>query len=82
MSAWQSILHDLRLARARGEWVCGSFFYSTFRPTFAQRISLDLRPRGYVIESEPCRDHHHASTIHRYRLIREPDPEQRELIAS
>ena len=75
------ILEDLRAAREQGIWWCSSWWYARAMPTFAQRISLDLRPRGYVIESRICREHNHDSTIHEYRLLREPDPEQRELIA-
>lgn len=81
MTTWQRILDDLRRARSRGEWCCGSDWYRNFTPTYSQRISIDLRPRGYVIESEVCKDHEHKSSIHRYRLLREPDPEQRALIA-
>lgn len=73
MTVAQSILRDLRHARDESDgWWCGSVWYATFRPTFAQRISLDLKPHGYVIESRPCRRHDHNSTIHEYRLLGEP----------
>ena len=82
MTTVQSILSDLRAARMGTGWVCGSYWYETHRPTFAQRISLDLRPRGYVVESEVCHEHDHRSTIHRYRLVAEPPPQQLALVAS
>lgn len=78
MTYWQQILHDLR---STDGWFCGSWWYAKAMPTFAQRISIDLRPRGYVIESRVCQDHDHSSTVHQYRLLREPGPEQRALIA-
>ena len=80
MRAWQSILDDLR--NARPGWVCGGYFYATYRPTFAQRISLDLKPRGYVVESRVCQQHLHTSTIHEYKLVAEPVPKQMALNTS
>lgn len=77
MTYAESILQDLRVARANGEWVCGSYWYATYRPTFSQRISIDLKAeRGYVIESRICTQHEHKGTIHEYRLVGEPAPKQ------
>lgn len=81
MSYADSILDDLRVARSNGaEWVCGSYWYATYRPTFAQRISIDLKAeRGYGIESRICTRHNHKGTIHEYRLVAEPAPKQSRL---
>ena len=78
MTTWRAILQDLRTS----EWYCGSWWYAKEMPTFAQRISLDLRPRGYVIESRICQEHPHRSTVHQYRLVKEPEPRQLALVAS
>lgn len=75
MTTANSILADLRV----GEWVCGGHWYATFRPTFAQRISIDLKKRGMVIASEVCHDHVHAGAIHRYRLLVDPERAPRQL---
>lgn len=66
-----SIIADLRESAESG--TCGSYWYATFRPTFAQRISLDLRARGFVVASEPCHEHEHRGPIHRYRLVVDPE---------
>lgn len=75
MKTRERILRDLR----ENEWVCGSYWYANYTPTFAQRISTDLKPRGYVIESRPCKRHEHIGAIHEYKLIREPAPTQLQL---
>lgn len=62
----RGVLDDLR--ESRGDWICGSKWYAAFTPTYAQRISLDLRPRGYDIESRRCEAHYHRGAIHEYRL--------------
>ena len=82
MTTWRRILEDLRDARYHGEWFCGAWWYQKAMPTFAQRISIDLKQRGYVIESRICKDHPHLSTIHQYRLVKEPEPKQLALVAS
>jgi hypothetical protein len=80
MTSADSILQDLRVARDNGEWVCGSYWYATYRPTFSQRISIDLQAkRGYVIESRVCTRHEHNGGIHEYRLVAEPAPKQLQL---
>lgn len=75
MTVADSIIKDLR----ENEWVCGSFWYSTFRPTYAQRISIDLPKRGFVIKSELCKEHEHKGGIHRYRLLVDPERQPRQL---
>jgi hypothetical protein len=74
LTTWERILTDLMFAqRYAGGWVCGSYWYQRFTPTFAQRISLDLKKkRGYRIESRLCKEHEHKSTIHEYRLLVTP----------
>lgn len=76
MTTWERILDDLRVAKRtyNSGWVCGSHWYANFTPTFSQRISRDLKPRGYVIESRRCQriEHSHRGTIHEYRLVSEP----------
>ena len=63
-----SLLADL----SNGEWTCGSYWYSTHRPTFSQRLG-EANAEARVaegedrIESEVCHDHAHRGTIHRYR---------------
>lgn len=66
-----SIVADLRAAGWEG--VCGAEWYASFRPTFSQRISIDLKARGFVIASWPCTDHDHRGSIHRYRLVVDPE---------
>lgn len=75
MTVADSIVSDLRAS----QWVCGSHWYATFRPTFAQRISIDLRKRGFVIQSEVCLDHDHRGSIHRYRIVIDPERQPRQL---
>lgn len=75
MKVWERIVRDLR----HEEWVCGSYWYANYTPTFSQRISLDIKPRGYVIESRVCARHEHKGTIHEYRLVKEPAPTQLQL---
>ena len=72
-----SLLADL----AGGEWVCGATFYSTMRPTFAQRFSeANAEARAAQgenrIESRVCRRHEHRSTIHEYRDTHALRPQQ------
>lgn len=70
MTTADSILADLQ----DGEWHCGSGWYATFRPTFSQRISIDLKAkRRLQIESRVCHRHEHKGGIHEYRLIRQPE---------
>ena len=69
MSAYlSSLLADL----AAGEWICGSTFYATMRPTFAQRFSeCNAEARAAEgeerIESRPCKRHEHRGSIYEYR---------------
>ena len=72
MKTWERILRDLR----DYDWVCGTFWLARFTPTYAQRISLDLKPRGYQIISRPCKRHGHKGGVYEYRLVGEPAPEQ------
>ena len=63
-----SLLADL----SGGQWVCASLWYSTMRPTFAQRFSeANAEARAAEgedrIESRVCKRHEHRSTIHEYR---------------
>ena len=59
MKTWERILRDLR----DYDWVCGTFWMARFTPTYAQRISLDLKPRGYEITSRPCKRHEHKGSV-------------------
>jgi hypothetical protein len=77
MRVWERILRDLR--ERQPEYICGSEWYASYTPTFAQRISLDIKPHGYVIDSRPCKRHEHIGNIHEYRLVREPAPTQLQL---
>ena len=56
-----SLLADL----ANGEWVCGSHWYATYRPTFAQRFSEINAKEPGRIESRPCQQHDH--NVYEYR---------------
>ena len=80
MTYWYEILQDLRAARERGSWYCGSWWLAKEMPSYAQRISLDLKPRGYVVESKVCEEHPHRSTVHAYRLLKEPQAKQLALV--
>lgn len=74
MKTWERILNDLR--ERRPNYVCGAEWYAKFTPTYAQRISLDIKPRGYVIESRRCKRHVHIGSVHEYKLTGEPAPKQ------
>ena len=55
---------------ANGSWVCGSYFYGSFMPTFSQRIS-ELVAEGRPIERGRCHDpnHNHNSSLGAYRWV-------------
>ena len=77
MSQKERMLHDLRLAGHEG--VCSSHWYATGIPNSRNRVG-ELDKLGYVIRSEPCRDHEAgAPAYHRYILTREPAPVQARL---
>lgn len=70
----QKILGVIELAD--GAWVCGSYFYANYLPTFSQRISEFRTKEGLPIsEGRPCThpDHNHDSTIAEYRWEGETD---------
>jgi hypothetical protein len=77
VKTWERILRDLR--ERQPDFVCGAEWYANYTPTFSQRISLDIKPRGYVIESRTCKRHEHKGNVHEYRLVREPAPKQLQL---
>lgn len=76
MTTAERILADLRAARPGS--VCGSYWYANFTPTFAQRISIDIKPRGFLIESRICKKHEHKGTIHEYTLVYDTDRDEAE----
>lgn len=67
-----SLLADL----SEGEWVCGSYFYSTHRPTFSQRFSELAKKEPGRIMSRVCKRHDHASTVHEYLDNKAAQPRQ------
>jgi len=64
------VIRDV-LKKSRGGWVCGSYFYAEYMPTYSQRIG-ELIVQGYEIEREPCKnpDHKHRGSIRQYRIKR------------
>jgi hypothetical protein len=77
----ETLLADLDYERG---WVCGSSWYATFRPTFAQRISEWNKVHPGAVLSRPChrKEHQHKrSGIHEYALAKYAWAEQRRLIA-
>lgn len=62
------ILTLLRAAAERG--ICISNVPLDLSYTARNRIG-DLRKEGYVIESAPCRVHHHRAAVARYFLMEE-----------
>lgn len=65
------VLTMLREAGPQG--VCSIGFYRAALPHARNRISIELKARGYVIRSEPCgEDDHGDTTYFRYWLISEP----------
>jgi len=62
------------LVKAGADGVCSSVFYASALPHARNRISVELKGRGYHIESAPCADPHDTGYF-RYRLLHGPERE-------
>lgn len=72
MTQTERTLAMLRDAGPRG--VCSLAFYAARLPHARNRIAIELRDRGFVIDREPCHeDDHGDGTYYRYRIAYDPD---------
>lgn len=72
MSQVDRVLTMLRDAGPRG--VCSETFYASRLPNARNRIAVELRDRGFVIERGPCAEHVHGATQYfRYVLVHDPE---------
>jgi hypothetical protein len=72
------------LREAGGDGLCSVAFYRAALPHARNRIAVELRDRGFVIDRGPCLDADHGPTgYYRYTLRFDPErvPQQQRLLA-
>ena len=81
MTQTQRVLEMLRVAGGYG--ICSEEFYAAHLPHARNRISVELRDRGFLITRGPCTEHQHRTPYFRYVLAVDPEraPVQQRLIA-
>lgn len=81
MTQTERVLSMLRDAGSAG--VCSQTFYAAYLPHARNRISVELRDRGFVVDRGPCREHDHDTTFFRYVLRYDPErqPQQMRLVS-
>lgn len=73
MTQTERVLEMLRAAGKRG--VCSQEFYRSYLPHARNRISVELRDRGFVIVRDSCEENDHG-TGHYFRYVLFHDPER------
>ena len=76
-SQTERVLVMLREAGATG--CCSSEFYAAHLPHARNRLAVELRDRGFLIERGPCEDDHGTARYFRYRIVFDPERQPKQL---